>query len=376
MDERQKSIRELEMKKRENQEAQDRLFESLGELLFSRIETNPALVEGKESGASPPEAELVEYRAVQKEIGDSRDYIKTIENDVQKLKELDGEINLKEKQKAQEKIELSAGYLSFGEIILEQGGNEEALKTYQDQAAALNAAINAMEESLNELVARQEKGVFQWIGKNAQGIMLRSRLQKSWSSLRKLYARAGEKLSAPDSSLGETINSGEILSLREKIGDNRVKIASLGTEISLLKAEKRKLGETLGAEGNPQRKIQSLENHILHSGEELRGIYRRFGKAAAGPRGKNCFSALLEEGDNPLLEKAVSLGETIQETEDKIEKLKIAIAIDEGQGEIEKLQRAVEDRRRRIALEEKVISDLEEQIRGVEKHIENLREQL
>ncbi|GHV87635.1 hypothetical protein AGMMS50255_9310 [Spirochaetia bacterium] len=88
MDERKKTIVGLEAKKQESQRSLALILEDFGEALFSRIR-------GREELSGNGE----EYLALQKELTDSESFIKLIEADTLRLKELEDEIRAGEQHR-------------------------------------------------------------------------------------------------------------------------------------------------------------------------------------------------------------------------------------------------------------------------------------
>jgi chromosome segregation ATPase len=135
------------------------------------------------------------------------------------------------------------------------------------------------------------------------------------------------------------------------------KISSeLDGELGLLKAERRKIGETFGVEGNPVKRIQGLEKHIAHIQGELKGVFRRYGGYALEPALKKVFDPLLKEEDLLALDKMASMRELIRDAENQIEKLRASLAIDDERDSIAKAEKAIAGERQRIASAEKAIA--------------------
>jgi predicted nucleic acid-binding Zn-ribbon protein len=185
-----------------------------------------------------------------------------------------------------------------------------------------------------------------------------------------LYRKAGEKFVSPENA-GEA-GKGEIASLKEKIGEIRQLASSLSADLAFLRGEKRKAAEILGTGGNPAKRIQGLEKHIAHTGDEIRRVYRSFGVCSLDPAWKSFYGSLFTKEDSSILGRIGSLEKSAKDTENHIEKLKAAIAIDEEKAEIEKLNAGIEAQRRRIEAAEESIAEMRERIAGAENHIAEL----
>jgi hypothetical protein len=366
MDERKKTIHELEDKKRENWASLNLMLEDLGEILLVRLNG----MEGDLPGLAPPlQEDLIEYRRLLKEIADSEAYIKVIEADTSRLKELEEEIAQKEQQNSSRAKELSEYQIRLGKLVMADPAFNGFTEPSKRQAEELIPKISSLEKRLEELEDKNGANVFTWIGKSAQSMVIRSFLGKSQDNLRRIYEAAGEKMAL---SGDQEAAGGEALALIRKIEESKKLIQDIGANLGLLRGERRKIGDTFGAEGNPVKRIQGLEKHINHIKEELKGVFRRYGGRTADPSLKESFAPFLREEDLIPLGKAADLRNVIEGTENQIERLKASLAIDDEKTEIEKIKKAIEDHRRRIAASEAAILDLEDHIEESNRRIEEL----
>jgi predicted nucleic acid-binding Zn-ribbon protein len=154
-------------------------------------------------------------------------------------------------------------------------------------------------------------------------------------------------------------------------------------ELSQLKDEKRMISAGFGIDGNPQKQIQSVKNHIMQIREELRALYRNFGTHAAGimdeeisPDRKYFIDTIVTAEDGEIIGRAVRLSQSIIENDKAIGKLRASLAIDEEKAKIEKYKRSIQEKKDRIADLEKAIADLEESVGDSEKNIQELQKQL
>ena len=379
MDERKKQIEELEQKRRDNLAALDSCMERLGETLLGRVgEESPV------SADSPPAAG--EYHRLRKEIAGSEDSIKTIEEQIRRQRELEERIALKEQEEGERAKGLSGLYARLGKAALEavSAGYGEGLggaaAPYREQAEDLTSKVRSLEDRLAELERKDGSNVFSWIGKSAQGLVLRSFLTKAQDNLDQLYRNAGERFSRPD--LPDLSALPEAAGIIAAIAQAREASRSLSADLAALREEFRRIGGSIGAEGGPLKQIQGLRNHISRTREELRVLYRRFGgeAAAAGKSAETgegrLFASLITAEDQPVLDEADRLRSSIRDTERSMEKLRASLAIDGEQAKIEKCRRAIADKQARIAEAEKDIAEFEDSIQDSEKYIEELRKLL
>jgi len=361
MDNRKTRIKELETKKAADTRARNKLLEELGNALFGRIgEGEP--FSGDAAGV------LTEYRGLQKDIADSEDIIKSLEEEVSKLKELEEAISVREDEKSRLDKELEEAHVGIGKILFEDPDFHDATGTARRQEETLLAKIEEQERKLEELDKR-EGGVFTQLGKNVQMTLSRTLLLKNRSALRQFYLDAGEKYitTKPDEPLagsgGEA--AGNALRLSEQL-------SSLNADLAGLKGERRKIMELFGAEGSPSRRIEGLERHISHVKGDFVALHLRLGILATENTGGEALSALIREEDKELLEKAGLLKSQIAEAELDIQKINASVSIDEEKAEIEKLNKAIQSQRQKITYAEEAIAGFEKQIAGVEFKIGEL----
>jgi chromosome segregation ATPase len=364
MDERKKAIRELEDKGREGSRSVNLMLEDLGESLLVRF--------NGEGNALPPREDsscLPEYRRLLKEIDDSEALIKTIEADLEHLKEIEGQITRKEQQNSGYTKNLSGSYARLGELVLEEPLFEDFSASYRYHLETLLPKIKSLEEHLEEIEGKSGASLFSMIGKNAQGMVLRSFLGKSRENLRRLYQGAGEKFAGAGP---RDVPAGEIRTLLDDIDDGRKLASDIAADLVLLREERRKIGDAFGIEGGPVKRVQGLEKHISHIREELRKVCLNFGILSADPSIRDEFAGTFTEADLLLLERIEKGRGVLKDYEVRIEKLKASLAIDEEKAEIEKLNRTIEDHKQRIAAGEKSIADLETRIETANRHIGEL----
>ncbi|MDR1249801.1 MAG: hypothetical protein LBK63_10905 [Treponema sp.] len=364
MDERKKSIRELEEKKRKTLEALNSFLGSWGETLLSRLDQeNSARFAG----------ELGQYRQFLGTIAVYRERAGTLETDAVRLRELENELDGKDRVAGEKTGELKKLYIRLGEMILQSDEPPDSGLPLKGQADALTARIAFLEEKLRELEDGKKTNIFSWIGGNAQGALLRGRLSKTRSSLDRLYESAGENFFAdPAGEGGENVLASDIAAARRELADLDGSLASLRTE-------REKLRDSIGVEGNsrnfsPAKKSRELEQLIAREQEQLFNLCARFGNLLydlfADPmEGENAW---LQPEDKNVLAKARKMRGEIAAHEAGIEKLEASLRIDEKRDAVEKMERSILNHRRRIAASESAIAGLEKQIEEANRHIEAL----
>lgn len=365
MDARKTTIKELEGKKQADFEARKRLLEGLGETLFQRIGSENPFTE---SVGNTPGGLLTEYRRLHKEIAESAEMIKFLENEILKLKELEKAISEKEAEKSRIDLALAEVHTMLGLALFNDPEYHNDSVIPIQEAETLLGKIDEQETKLNDL-EKQEGGILTWLGKNAQMAVSKTILAKHRSSLQRLYRSTGEKFNVNDP---EKPLEGEVGELAEKARDLRGQISSLVADLAVLKGERRKIGDSFGSDGSPSRRIQGLEKHITHVKGEFTSVYLRFGSLAAEDGWKEALAAFIKEEDSPALANAEYLKSQVCEYELKIKKIKASIRIDEERNEIEKIKKSIVGQQQKIVLAGEAIANYEKQIAEIESKIEEL----
>ncbi|MDR2746594.1 MAG: hypothetical protein LBB77_04025 [Treponema sp.] len=360
MDERKRTIGELELKKRESLRSLGAAYEDFGETLFGRAGGQEDIL-GADSG---------EYLRLRKEIADSEDLIKHTEADTQRLKELEGEILAREREHGALAAEIQRACAELGRDAVEEEAFSTVLGSCRRQIDQILPKLQDARAKLNELEDRTGTNFFSWIGKNTQQAVYKTLAVKHEGALRKIYAAAGDKLSAVENDaliIGHVLED-PVRSVQGLKENAAVQIRKL----EKLREERRRLGSVFGADGGPARRIQNLEKHIAHIHSQLTVVYHRVGELVIAESRGERFSGVLRQEDSRVLEIVERGKELVAEYSREIEKLKTAIAIDDEKAEIEKMERAIVEQKQRIALAEGRIGELNRQIDEAKVHIEEL----
>ena len=367
MDDRKKRIDDLVRNSDEARSSLTTLLENFGEKLYSRTKDMQVDFE-----------DIVQYNILLRDIAESNTAIGKIEEKNRRLRELEEAIDTGENEEKERAKEMSVLYSKLGKALLENSAYEDYTSLFKEQADALTAKLESLEARIGELDNKEGSNVFSWIGKSAQGLVLRSFLSKAQESQEQLYHNVGERYSTRDS----VSDSDEVASIRKDIDDLREVSRIALDELSKLKDEKRIILASFGIDGNPQKQIQSVKNHIEQIRRELRSLYRSFGEQAAGideditPERKYFIDTIVTAEDGETIGRAARLNQLILENENAISKLRAELAIDEEKTKIEKLKRSIEDKKNRIGDLENDIIGLEANVRECENHIQELQKQL
>ncbi|MCL2602692.1 MAG: hypothetical protein FWD91_07770 [Treponema sp.] len=364
MDERKAIIRELEGKKRADTEARSRLLEGLGEVLVRKLE------EGNFYSQAIGGI-LTEYHEQQNEIATAAEAIKTLEADALRLKELDNAIAAKEGESGRLTKEFAEACAHLGKFLRQTHIFDHL---YREQEELLLSKIDEQEQKARDLQDR-EGGVIAWLGKNAQIAVTKALLLKNRSALQKLYRSAGEQFFAADASADDPALAldEEAAAAARSASALKGDLDSLGAELAVLKAERRKLADIFGAEGSPSRRIQANQRRIAAIREGFPGLYQRLGSLAENSPGKEALEPVFSDEDKAVLEKAAFHQSAITQNELKLKKVKAEIDIDSEKAEIEKIKKAITHQRKKIAAATEEIGELEKQIGDCEQSIEALK---
>jgi len=374
MDDRKKRIDSLHKNSQESQNSLDTLLENFGEKLYSRTKEMMSELEGK-AGID----DINQYKSYIQDIADSNASIIKIEEKNRRFKELEETISRKENEEKERTKEMVSVFKRLGKALLENSAYEDFTSFYKEQSDALKAKRESLEDRIAELDNKEGGNVFSWIGKSAQGLVLKSFLSKAQDSQGQLYHTIGERFSDRSS----VCEDDEVAIIRAEIDILRNDSRVVQDEIADLKDEKRIISAGFGIDGNPQKQIQSVKNHITQVNEALRALYKTFGSQASGimdeeinPDRKYFIDTIVTVEDGEIIGRAVRLNQSIIDNEKAIIKLQASLAIDDEKLKIEKYQRSIEEKKKRIEDLQRGIADLEESVRDSGKYIQELEKKL
>jgi chromosome segregation ATPase len=357
MDERKKTIKDLENRKKADLASMDALLVQLGEVLLPRMRD-----------------EVPEYPLLTRDIHDSEESIRTAQANIARLKQLDEDMRGKERENSELNKTISLLYTRVGELVLQDTEFEEFAGPYRVQAETLLPKIQSLEGRIEALGEREDPNVFTWIGKGAQGMVLRSFLGRNKNNLQRIFSAAGEKFVQDVPT--EAIDNASVLDVLGEIIRFRETRAAAQTEIAALKEEWRRITSSFAPDGGVSRKIPVLERHIAETREKLRALFLHYGRLVFESPERPEYAAVLESADRRLLDQAAALKSAVTENERRIEEFRASLAIDEEKAKIGKMERSIAFHRRRIIESEENIRELDGRILEANKRIEELSEGL
>jgi len=374
MDDRKKRIDNLHKNSQESRSSLDLLLENFGEKLYSRTKEMMSELEGK-TGFN----DINQYKSFIQDIGDSNASIIKIEEKNRRFKELEDSISNKENEEKERAKEMNSVFKRLGKALLDNSAYNDFTSFYREQCDALKAKRESLEARIAELDNKEGGNVFSWIGKSAQGLVLKSFLSKAQDSESQLFHTIGERFS-DRSSVNE---DDEVAIIRAEIDILRNDSRVVQDEIADLKDEKRIISAGFGIDGNPQKQIQTVKNHITQVNEALRALYKTFGSQASGimdeelnPDRRYFIDTIVTAEDGEIIGRAMRLNQSIIDNDKAIIKLQASLAIDEEKQKIEKYQKSIEEKKKRIEDLQKGIADLEESVRDSGKYIQELEKKL
>jgi len=367
MDDRKKRIDDLLKNSQESRYSLEVLLESFGETLYSRSKEMQDNFE-----------DINQYNIYLQDIAESNIAISKIEEKNRRFKELEEAVDRKEIEEKERLREMAYIYRRLGKALLENSAYDDYTSLFKEQADALSAKLGSLETRIGELDNKEGGNVFSWIGKSAQGLVLKSFLSKAQESQEQLYHNIGERYSSRESLSGDD----EVAIILAEIETVRGITKIAHDELSLLKDEKRIISASFGIDGNPQKQIQSVKNHISQVKESLNAMYRKFGAQAAGidediaPERKYFIDTIVTAEDGEVIGRAARLNQSLADNDKAIAKLRASLAIDEEKAKIDKYKRSIEDKKIKIIEMENGIAELENSVRNSETHIQELQNQL
>ena len=374
MDDRKKRIDNLHKNSQESRNSLDTLLENFGEKLYSRTKEMMSELEGK-TGFD----DINQYKSYIQDITDSNASIVKIEEKNRRFKELEDTISRKENEEKERAKEMVSAFKRLGKALLENPAYEDFTSFYKEQSDALKAKKESLEDRIAELDNKEGGNVFSWIGKSAQGLVLKSFLSKAQDSQGQLYHTIGERFSDRAS----VCEDDEVAIIRAEIDILRNDSRVVQDEIADLKDEKRIISASFGIDGNPQKQIQSVRNHITQVNEALRALFKTFGSQASGimdeeinPDRKYFIDTIVTAEDGEIIGRAMRLNQSIIDNDKAIIKLQASLAIDDEKLKIEKYLKSIEEKKKRIEDLQKGIVDLEESVRDSGKYIQELEKKL
>jgi len=369
MDDRKRRIADLEKNMQESRVSLNTLLESFGESLFSRTKDMRLDYD-----------DIVQYNNYQKDITESNTSIAKIDEKNRRFRELVDTIETREQEEKDRAKELSGINRKLGKALLADVNYADYTSLFREQSEALSSKLESLENRIGELENREGGNVFSWIGKSAQGLVLRSFLSKAQESQEQLYLNVGEHFHSHDLSGSK---EGEAAALYENVENLRRLSRTALDELLLLKNEKQMISAGFDIEGNPQKQIQVVKNHITQVREKLSSLYRTFGAQASGimdaeisPERKYFIDTIVTAEDGEIIGRAVRLNQSILDQETAIGKLRASLEIDDEKTKIEKYRRSIDDKKSRIEELESDIVDLKHSVRDSQTHIQELEKML
>ena len=391
MDDRKRRIDDLDKGKQEARASLDTLLENFGENLYCRTKDMQAEFD-----------DILQYNLYLKDISESNAAIGKVEEKNRRFKELEETIEHKDLEEKERLKEMAGIYRRLGKALLANSSYNDFTSLFREQAEAMALRLESLDTRIKELENKEGGNVFSWIGKSAQGLVLKSFLSKAQENQEQLYLDIGERYSSqcqndPASMMKSISSKPNLLPVESESYSSENNVEAILTEIdwlsrlsrsaldelSALKDEKRIISAGFGIDGNPQKQIQNLTNHIGQVKNDLRGLYRNFGAQASGimdaeilPERKYFIDTIVTAEDGEIIGRAVRLNQSIIDYDKAIGKLRASLEIDEENSRIERFRKSIEDKKNRITDLENAISDLEEDVHESEKNIQELQKLL
>ena len=376
MDERRKTILTIEERKAAEAAIEEERLRTLGRLLLERSDDGRLAVERNA------------YTRLNGEISALRQEIAVLTQKTGRAAELAEFISEAERQYAETEKELAAHYPELGRRLFEPantatdatadaaasavastGADFDAFTApYKRRISEIQQKAETLANRLAELETGEKNNVFSWLGKRAQGMVVKSSLSRTEAALRQVYAEAGcELLKQPSLSAGAALDGicADAVTLKEACDSCRLRT-------STLKEEKRCITEELNREGaGAVRKKTSHEQQLLR---DLDHLYLRLGKKARDPVARLALQSLFDDEMAATLETALKSRAVIDDYDEQVTKLRVSLEVDDERSVIEKWERAILEERRRIGDSEKKIAEYEKFISDAGDRIARLEQ--
>jgi hypothetical protein len=375
MDDRYRTIRVLNEKRREDLQFRTRTLEDLGRSLAERL---GGVLSGSQEG---------DYRRFKQEIAESEASIGVIREALARIKALDEEISVKLMEKADRGDEVAALYTRFGRRLLDLRLVPAECGFYRRQQELFLVRSASCEERLQELETGAA-GIFSWLSRAIQALIIRSSLKRIARQLDRTYLQAGEAYvrttedtsagtvagdSAADAIAGTTAENPDTgeeefsLVLRD-IRALRQNLTELDGALGVLEQEKAGIRASFGFTEKPARRIKTLQERAVRRQRDLQELYLRIGESA-----ETVLKDSLNDEDRLALEKARTYGDSAGEAGREIERIEAGIAADKEREKILKFEKAVAGQKSRAAESEKNIAELNRKIAEAHKRIDELQ---
>jgi uncharacterized coiled-coil DUF342 family protein len=165
--------------------------------------------------------DIIQYNIYLKDIAESNTAIGKVEEKNRRFKELEEAIDLKEQEEKECLKEMEGIYRRLGKALLDNETYNDFTSLFKEQADALSSKLESLESRIKELENKEGGNVFSWIGKSAQGLVLRSFLSKAQESQEQLFLNIGERysdrLTNEEGKTGDSSTGDDIAALREEI---------------------------------------------------------------------------------------------------------------------------------------------------------------
>jgi hypothetical protein len=356
MDDRRKTIQVLNEKRSEDLLFQTRTLEDLGKSLAERLD---GALPGNRGG---------DYRRFKQEIAESEASIEVIQGALARIKALDEEISVKLMEKTDRQEEAAVLYLRFGRQLLDTPQVPPECGAYKRQQELLLTRAASSGERLRELETGIP-GVFSWLSRAIQSLIIRSSLKRIEKQLDRVYLEAGEAYARTIDGVPETAaEDGQVSPLFRDIRSLRQNLAELDGALGVLEQEKAKIRVSFGFSEKPARRIKVLEERAGRRRQDLQELYLQVGETAGA-----VLQESLDDKDRLALEKAQKYGDSAAAAGREIERIEAKIATDKEREKIGKFEKAVLGQKNRVAISEKNIAELNRKIAEAHKRIDELQ---
>jgi chromosome segregation ATPase len=356
MDERRKTISQIDSKRAEEEHALRLCLVSLGKCLVD------------EASLAQNDSAVVESGRIRAEIAALEKAVNGIAADMDRLKELELAISGAEAKKTSLEKEQKELCPTLGKLVISSGEYPAFCAPYKAELSELAQKHAETQEKLDGL--QGGGNILVRMGHGIKSATLRASLANTENAISRVYEKGGAEFARTMPSMPEKTADENLAAAMEHAAALRGEINETFLALTAQKDEKRRITDSFGPDGGPVKKTESLERETAKKNEELDAVFYRAGKKALELADQG--DAIPNGGAEEILGAAKKSVSMIAEFESQLEKLRASIAIDDERAEIEKLQNGIVTLRTKIAAAESEIALNQRQIESAERRVQNL----
>ncbi|MDR2521293.1 MAG: hypothetical protein LBC72_01890 [Spirochaetaceae bacterium] len=386
MDERIKSIRNLNEERARIRQTVQSLHATLGKTALERLREGQA-------ATTPPALQSIikEYDKILIQREDAGTHIARIEGEISRLTQLESAVLAGRRQLAKCRKDALPVYAQVGEAALAAGVElPPSASVYKSRCAVLAAAIHrgqeredtarsdaARSDAARSDAGRHGGGVAGFLAARWHKLRENVLARRAKTELNELYTRCGTAVCAAraEGSLAEDTLSDALRDSVQRAAAAHSEIAELEQTLDAHKKEIEAITGTFRHEGGGAEKLRTLKNQRQLLDADCEKLRVSAGVQIAAAENRPMYDAILFTQDIDAINAIAEENSRKVDVDDKIQKLEASLEIDGKQTRIEKLEKQAESKRLHIFKLEAEIADIEQKILLINKEIISLGEE-